>query len=76
MLHKITIIALVIRNVKVISHEGFGSFIIRIRAWVLDPRNVNQTGHLVTMLVHGLDFVLNSKVVVLCKINYRNHHII
>jgi hypothetical protein len=68
--------ALVIKNVKVISHEGFGSFIIRIRAWVPDPRNVNQNGHLVTMPMHGLDFVLNFKVVVLCKINYRNHHII
>jgi hypothetical protein len=34
--------ALVIKNVKVVFHEGFGSFIIKIKAWVLDPRNVNQ----------------------------------
>jgi len=67
---------LVIKNVKIIFHEGFGSFIIRIRAWVLDPRNVNPNGHLVTMPMHGLHFVLNFKVVVFCKINYKNHHII
>jgi hypothetical protein len=54
MLHKITIMAFVIKNVKVVSHEGFGSFIIRIRAWVPNLRNLNQNGHLVPMPVHGL----------------------
>jgi hypothetical protein len=76
MLHKITIMALAIKNVKVLSHEGFGIFIIKIRAWVHDPKNVNQNGHSVTMPMHGLHFVLNFKVIVFCKINYKNHHII
>lgn len=76
MLHKITIMAFVIKNVKVVFHEGFGSFIIKIKAWVPDPRNVNQNGHLITMLVHGLHFVLNLKAIVFYKINYKNHHII
>ncbi len=50
--------ALAIKNVKVVFHEGFGSFIIRIRAWLHDPKNVNQNGHLVIMPMHGLHFVL------------------
>jgi hypothetical protein len=59
--------ALAIKNVKVVSHEGFGSFIIRIKAWFHDPKNVNQNGHLVTMPMHGLHFVLNFKAIVFAK---------
>jgi hypothetical protein len=43
---------------------------MRVKVWVPNLSNVDKNGHLVVMPVHGLDFILNLKVVVFCEINY------
>jgi hypothetical protein len=60
----------IIKNVKIILHVGLSGFIMRVRVWIPNPSNVDKNGHLVVMLMHGLHFILNLKVVVFCKIDY------
>jgi hypothetical protein len=57
----------IIKNVEIIFHIGLNGYIMRVRVWVLNPSNVNKNSHLVAMLVHGLYFILNFKVVVFMK---------
>ncbi len=70
MLHKVVVVALIIIDVKIVFHEGINGLIMRIRVWVPNARNMDKNGHLVTMPVHGLHFILNFKVIIIYKLYY------
>jgi hypothetical protein len=70
MLHKVVVVALIIIDVKIVFHEGINGLIMRIRVWVPNPRNVDKNGHLVTMPMRGLCFILNFKVTIIFKVYY------
>jgi hypothetical protein len=76
MLNKVAIMTLVIRYVKIIFHDHVNALIMWIKVWVFHRCNVDKNGDLVVMLVHGLHFFLNIKVIVFCKIYHRNYSII
>jgi hypothetical protein len=76
MLDKVAIIQLVIRNVKVISHNTPCALILRIGIRVSHPHDVNQNCYMVAVSMHGLYFILHLEGVILCIVNDRDHGIV
>jgi hypothetical protein len=76
LLNKVTIMTLVIIYVEILFRDRVSAFIMWIMVWVFHPHNVDKNGDLVTMLVHGLHFIMDLKAIVLCKIYHRNYSII
>lgn len=68
-LHKQSVVRFVIRNVEVGRLPNGTVYISRVQ-------NVDQICHLSWIPMHWLNFILNFKGVIFCKIHYSHHYII
>jgi hypothetical protein len=71
MLHEHSLMFLIIWDIKVCFLDDFFIIIPLSNSLVYTKCDVNQNGNLKWMLMHGLNFSLHFKIIIICKIYMR-----